>query len=55
MPIPDWLKEHRELQMLRAAASTNPRPRRRTRKRQRVPKSYLKQRMDKLDGRENGN
>jgi hypothetical protein len=53
MPIPDWLKEHRELQMLRAAASTNPRPTRRKKKRTKVPKKYLYDRMGKLDGREN--
>jgi hypothetical protein len=49
MAIPEWLKEHRELQALRAASSATPRPRRRKKRRTNVPKSYVEERYDKLE------
>jgi len=48
--IPEWLKEHRDLQALRAASSANPRPRRRKKKRNKPPKSYVHERIDKAEG-----
>jgi hypothetical protein len=46
--MPEWLKEHRELQYLRSVASVTNRPRRRKKKRAKVPRSYVTERYDKI-------
>jgi hypothetical protein len=53
MPPPEWLVVHRELQALRAAASSTERPRRSKKKKKggtpKERKSYTEKRFDKFE------
>lgn len=46
--VPEWLRVHRELQFLRAAASSTKRPRRSKKKPKPVSGNYVKERYKKL-------